>query len=275
MEIKKFLIGFSESEYLTLYPDVAAAVKAGTFKSGYEHYEKHGKSEGRLINLNVDSKFLTKRSSLGAHKNIWQYIGQNFNDKKINVLEIGSRAVVSDSLWRKVIPNCNYIGFDILPGKNVDVVGDAHRLSDYFPNLKFDLIFSFAVFEHLAMPWLVSQEISKLLNDRGFTIHETHFSYSEHELPWHFFQFNSHALEILFCKELGFELIDSGLDNPIDGQFSKDADTYLAGKKVTDLYCHSSIIAQMNIKIAQPKFEWITVGDRIKASSMYPKKNKP
>ena len=117
MEIKKFLIGFSESEYLTLYPDVAAAVKAGTFKNGYEHYEKHGKSEGRLINLNVDSKFLTKRSSLGAHKNIWQYIGQNFNDKKINVLEIGSRAVVSDSLWRKVIPNCNYIGFDILPGK--------------------------------------------------------------------------------------------------------------------------------------------------------------
>ena len=50
MEIKKFLIGFSESEYLTLYPDVAAAVKAGTFKSGYEHYEKHGKSEGRQPN---------------------------------------------------------------------------------------------------------------------------------------------------------------------------------------------------------------------------------
>jgi hypothetical protein len=138
MEIKNFLIGFSESEYLTLYPDVAAAVKAGTFKSGYEHYEKHGKSEGRSINLNVHRKFLTKRSSLGAHSNIWQYIGQNFNDKKYNVLEIGSRAVVSDSLWKKVIPNSNYIGFDVLPGKNVNIVGDAHRLSYYFPNLKFD-----------------------------------------------------------------------------------------------------------------------------------------
>jgi hypothetical protein len=74
--------GFIESEYLNLYPDVAAAVKAGTFKSGYEHYEKHGKSEGRSINLNVHRKFQTKRSSLGAHSNIWQYIGQNFNDKK-------------------------------------------------------------------------------------------------------------------------------------------------------------------------------------------------
>ena len=63
-KIKKFFskTHFSESEYLTLYPDVAAAVKAGAFKSGYEHYVKHGKSEGRSINLNLDRKFLTKRS---------------------------------------------------------------------------------------------------------------------------------------------------------------------------------------------------------------------
>jgi len=38
---------FNESEYLANYPDVAAAVKAGAFKSGYEHYQKHGKFEGR------------------------------------------------------------------------------------------------------------------------------------------------------------------------------------------------------------------------------------
>lgn len=38
---------FKEAEYLSMYPDVAAAVKTGTFKSGYEHYEKHGKFEGR------------------------------------------------------------------------------------------------------------------------------------------------------------------------------------------------------------------------------------
>lgn len=56
MKISNILSGFTkkntfvELEYLTLYPDVAAAVKAGTFKSGYEHYEKHGKSEGRQPN---------------------------------------------------------------------------------------------------------------------------------------------------------------------------------------------------------------------------------
>lgn len=38
---------FNEPDYLALYPDDAAAVKAGAFKSGYEHYHKHGKAEGR------------------------------------------------------------------------------------------------------------------------------------------------------------------------------------------------------------------------------------
>lgn len=122
------------------------------------------------------------------------------------------------------------------------------------------------------MPWLVVEEIAKLLNDGGSTVHETHFSYSEHELPWHFFQFNSNALEVLFNEELGFQLVDSGLDNPIDGRFSNDADSYLAGKEVPNLYCHSSIIAQKNSKLATPKFEWIQIADRLKRSSMYPRK---
>ena len=38
---------FNELDYLSLYPDVAAAVKAGAFKNGYEHYLRHGKAEGR------------------------------------------------------------------------------------------------------------------------------------------------------------------------------------------------------------------------------------
>lgn len=40
---------FDESEYLTENPDVAAAVRAGKFLSGHEHYENVGKREGRLF----------------------------------------------------------------------------------------------------------------------------------------------------------------------------------------------------------------------------------
>ena len=38
---------FDEQAYLKLYPDVAAAVKQGAFSSGYAHYTRSGKAEGR------------------------------------------------------------------------------------------------------------------------------------------------------------------------------------------------------------------------------------
>lgn len=39
--------GFDEQYYLAQNPDVAAAVKAGQFASGQEHYNQYGKKEGR------------------------------------------------------------------------------------------------------------------------------------------------------------------------------------------------------------------------------------
>jgi len=38
---------FREEEYLQLYPDVAEAVRAKRFRSAREHWEKHGRAEGR------------------------------------------------------------------------------------------------------------------------------------------------------------------------------------------------------------------------------------
>src|SRR5205823_3361322 len=38
---------FMEEDYLELYPDVRAAVEAGVFLSGHDHWKKHGQKEGR------------------------------------------------------------------------------------------------------------------------------------------------------------------------------------------------------------------------------------
>lgn len=43
----------SETEYLTRYPDVAEAVKKELLKSGLEHYNIHGKNEGRIGFTNI------------------------------------------------------------------------------------------------------------------------------------------------------------------------------------------------------------------------------
>src|SRR5437763_684512 len=39
---------FDEETYLALYPDVAAYVAAGTFRSGYDHWLTVGEKEGRI-----------------------------------------------------------------------------------------------------------------------------------------------------------------------------------------------------------------------------------
>lgn len=212
----------------------------------------------------------TKRSSIGKHGQIHPWAAQ-FNRPTTKVLEIGSRCVSSQAHWKRFFPDVQYTGIDIIDGENVDLVADAHRLSEYFDKESFDLVLSFAVFEHLAMPWVVAEEISKVLKIGGHVAIETHFSYSEHELPWHFFQFNSNALESMFNEALGFDVLDSGLDSPIVGRFANKAAPHLRGKPVSDLYCHSSIIAVKNKACESEKFSWRGALPTVVKNTMYPR----
>ncbi|MFM6205549.1 methyltransferase domain-containing protein, partial [Planktothrix sp.] len=84
------------------------------------------------------------------------------NENHLRVLEIGSRIVSPGSVSQRGFFQGakSYTGFDYYPDSNTNVVGDAHKLSQYFNNQRFDAIFSLSVFEHLAMPWIVAREIS-------------------------------------------------------------------------------------------------------------------
>ena len=192
-----------------------------------------------------------------------------FNTEGVRVLEIGSRNVTGRSL-RHRFAKASYLGFDFYAAENVDVVGDAHKLSSYFESdQKFDLIISSAVFEHLYMPWVVAEEIQKLLKVGGYVFVETHFSYSSHERPWHFFQFSDMGLRALFNESLGFEVIEVGMSNPISGYFSHRADRTLRYTPVAELYCHSAIFCRKRCEISD--FEWKRVSmDEIVGEARYP-----
>jgi hypothetical protein len=172
------------------------------------------------------------------------------------ILEIGSREVTGPSHLRDKFPLAEYVGFDFLPGANVDVVGDAHRLTEYFCE-PFDVIYSSAVFEHLAMPWIVAEEISLLLKPGGLVIVATHFSYSSHERPWNFFQFSDMGLKALFNQQLGFECIAAGMREPMIGRFSALASESLRFQPIPGLYCSSFYVGR---KVAAAEgFNWRSV----------------
>jgi hypothetical protein len=232
------------------------------------------KKLARLYGLVATLPFRFRKDHISKPENVshgnWpDYLSKTFNKKGLRVLEIGSRNVTGSNL-RNRFSNADYVGFDFYAGENVDVVGDAHKLSTYFAGQeKFDLIFSSAVFEHLFMPWIAALEIQKLLKVGGHVFTETHFSFASHERPWHFFQFSDMGLRALFNDSLGFDLIESGMSNPVSGYFAHNADGYLRYSPVTELYCHSEILCRKRCDIEG--FEWSNVSiDGIVEGTRYP-----
>ena len=210
-----------------------------------------------------------KKPAHVSHGKWVDYLSNTFNLKGMRVLELGSRNVTGANL-RNRFSAAEYIGFDLYSGENVDVVGDAHHLSSYFEGTeKFDLIFSSAVLEHLHMPWVAAQEIQKLLKVGGYVFVESHFSFSSHERPWNFFQFSDMGLRALFNDALGFDLIESGMSNPISGYFSHNADTYLRYLPIKELYCHSEILCRKRCEVSG--FDWDSIStDNIVDGTRYP-----
>jgi len=127
--------------------------------------------------------------------------------RRPRMLELGSR---NNTVYKELFKDhSNYVGFDIKKGDNVHVVGDAHCLSNYFKRNEFDVIFSVSVFEHLAMPWKVVLEMNKIMKTGGLCFAFSHQTWGVHEHPWDFWRFTDSAWRVLFCKDMGFEVIDA------------------------------------------------------------------
>src|ERR1039458_8540997 len=66
-----------------------------------------------------------------CHSRWLEYLAREFNKDGMRVLEIGSRNVTGAN-FRSRFSKATYVGFDFYPGENVDIVGDAHKLTTYF-----------------------------------------------------------------------------------------------------------------------------------------------
>jgi hypothetical protein len=85
-----------------------------------------------LIESRFDKKFLAPdvpMPRLVSHQKWQNYLYEIGNKPGLRVLEIGSREVTGASHARQAFANAEYVGFDYYPGDNVNVVGDAHKLS--------------------------------------------------------------------------------------------------------------------------------------------------
>ncbi len=149
-----------------------------------------------------------------VRRHFFEQVAHQFSGGK--VVEIGSRARSGNVIRHLLPPNAKYVGADILPGPNVDVVCDAHSLADHFDHNSIDAIFSVSVFEHLLMPWKAVLEMNKVLKPGGLVLTMTHQSFPPHDQPWDFWRFTDQAWHGLFNRFTGFEVVETAMGEPLE-----------------------------------------------------------
>lgn len=102
---------------------------------------------------------------------------------------------------------------DIHAGIGVDVVADAHVLSQHFAPGHFAVTTSSAVLEHLEVPWLVAAECAAVTMPGGLAIHTAPFVWPAHAQPNDFWRFSPAGLAVLFGPATGYEVVAHGSEN--------------------------------------------------------------
>jgi hypothetical protein len=257
-------------------PDVAAAVHPSATQARFEAWV-HAPAEllGHPFQLvftlaNGEERLGRDALTNGAQGDPYFQVWENFiarldHFSEGTVLEVGSRAR-SAITWRHRVPaQLGYVGLDILPGPNVDVVGDAHELTALFPPGRFVAAYSLSVFEHLAMPWKVAVELNRSLAPGGLVFSMSHQSWPVHEEPWDFWRFSRHTWQTLFNPATGFEILEAVQGEPARIHACRTT-TVTKGLPDSPAYLGSACIAR---KVAETTLSW-PVPTSLAAASMYP-----
>jgi SAM-dependent methyltransferase len=155
--------------------------------------------------------FPDRQRAMALHSRFRELIGARSSGA---LLEVGSRAR-SGVVRRDFTPRgWQYKGLDVVAGPNVDIVGDAHELSRFFPEERFDAIMAFSVLEHLLMPWKFVVELNRVLNVGAVGLFTTHQCWPLHDEPWDFWRFSDRAWDALLNKETGFEILEASMGEP-------------------------------------------------------------
>ncbi len=120
-------------------------------------------------------------------------------------LDLGSgRAKYKEIIKEKC---SSYTSLDLFPGPNIDIISDVHRTP--CENESFDTVYCTQVLEHVPRPWIVAEEIRRILKSGGVCVVTAPFLQASHADPDDYFRYTISGLESLF-GESDFEILESG-----------------------------------------------------------------
>lgn len=127
-----------------------------------------------------------------------EIISENLENPK-KILEVGSRQAINQEELadlRGLFPNSKFIGIDMQAGPGVDLVASAEKIP--FEKNTFDAIFCLETLEHAEKPWLICQEIERVLKPKGIAIVSSQQNFPIHMHPSDYFRYTPMGLKALF-----------------------------------------------------------------------------
>lgn len=203
-------------------------VDAAGQPDGHYHFDFHGylmdcapqdaevvfqSALGRVHVSTIAGLVQARRLTLGSNDLNARFQAAVRNKPGAMLLDVGGRA--RSGLDRSShFQQARTTVFDINPGDNVDVIGDAHKISQHLLAASYDFVQSISVFEHLARPWVVIAEINKVMKVGGLLFISSHQTIGMHDVPWDFWRFSDQAYRALLNEETGFEVLAAEMHEP-------------------------------------------------------------
>jgi hypothetical protein len=201
----------------------------------------------------VEDVGYTARQSIPAYLMVRDFFSWlNNEEESMTIVEIGSRARSGNNSRGRISEHHHYTGTDLMAGENVDVVADAHALSEHIKHSSVDAVFGISVFEHLAMPWKVAIELNRILRVGGRAMFLTHQSWPLHDYPFDFWRFSEESWHAIFNQHSGFKVIDAAVGE--EGRILSEiqtADTLFGSDSIA--YLASSVLVE---KIGDTDLSW-------------------
>jgi SAM-dependent methyltransferase len=114
------------------------------------------------------------------------------------VLEIGSKDYGNTSSFREFYRHCSYVGTDLAAGQGVDVVADLTAGIAGLPENHFALAICCSVLEHVHKPWLMAENITRLVRPGGKLYVSVPWVWRYHPYPDDYFRFSFRGVRSLF-----------------------------------------------------------------------------
>jgi SAM-dependent methyltransferase len=132
------------------------------------------------------------------------------------ILEVGSKDYGNTISFRDVYPGNEYVGVDLSPGKDVDRVIDLAAGIGDLAEGHFALVICCSVLEHVRRPWLMAENLARILRPGGTLYVSVPWVWRYHAYPDDYFRFSWSGVAELFP---GFQWSRRALSTNVPDEF--------------------------------------------------------